>query len=574
MRGGRTAGRIPGGWLVLLLSLPALAPALGEGYWWGAHDARHAVYFLFEFNEAFRDGVLWPRWSPDFAFGYGYPFFNVYGPLTAFVGQAIHLAGTDLVTAVKIAFMLSVPLSALAMYGFVRRLAGESAAVVAAVAYSYLPYHLADLYLRAAMAESWAFVFIPLVLWGFYEVIVQATPRAIGLTALAYGGFFLTHPGLAMQVTLLVAFWGLFWLALRPGGRVRALVAAAAAGALGLATGAIFILPWLVESRYVNSDQWFEGYFSFTLHFVELWQLFSPYWGPGVSLAGPEDSFPFQLGVIILLLAAAAWILPSASPTVVGSRRFFTGMALFYVFMMLEPSRPLWSSPLGELLLKPMQFPWRFLGLAGFALSVLAGLAARGQSARSTLLLSLLLVAGSYPYLQAEIIEPPEGPVSHAALMRFQQSAGELTGQSACVTQENIPTWSPLAEAWVSGIEVNSRFDYGAIGSAGKPQSSATMEITEVLLEAPATARWFITDYPGWHAYRLPLDSDEIIEELPIRPAPRTCHLTVDAPAGHYRLMVRFEDTPVRRAGAGLSGAGLGVVLLLLVADRRRARRG
>ena len=91
-------------WLTLLLSLPVSAPLWQPGYHWGAHDARHAVYFLFQFDKAFQDGILYPRWAPDFAFGYGYPFFNIYGPLSSYVGELFLWLGFDYVGAVKILF--------------------------------------------------------------------------------------------------------------------------------------------------------------------------------------------------------------------------------------------------------------------------------------------------------------------------------------------------------------------------------------------------------------------------------------------------------------------------------------
>ncbi|MGL4650944.1 MAG: hypothetical protein ACRC1H_16165, partial [Caldilineaceae bacterium] len=59
--------------LTLLVSIFAVAPFWLPGYFWGANDARHHVYFLHQFNRMWQDGVWWPRWSPDFAFGYGYP---------------------------------------------------------------------------------------------------------------------------------------------------------------------------------------------------------------------------------------------------------------------------------------------------------------------------------------------------------------------------------------------------------------------------------------------------------------------------------------------------------------------
>jgi uncharacterized membrane protein len=52
---------------------------------------------LYEFDQAIRDGVWYPRWSPDFAFGYGYPFFNIYGPLSFYVVN-VSFHGLDIVT--------------------------------------------------------------------------------------------------------------------------------------------------------------------------------------------------------------------------------------------------------------------------------------------------------------------------------------------------------------------------------------------------------------------------------------------------------------------------------------------
>ena len=88
--------------VALLLSLFAIGPLMQPGYFWGAHDARSHVYFLFEFNKSIQDGILWPRWGPDWGFGYGYPFWNIYGPLAYYVGEGVLLAGFDTVSAVKL----------------------------------------------------------------------------------------------------------------------------------------------------------------------------------------------------------------------------------------------------------------------------------------------------------------------------------------------------------------------------------------------------------------------------------------------------------------------------------------
>jgi hypothetical protein len=566
--------------LLILFSLFAISPALNYGYWWGAHDARHAVYFLFEFDQAIRDGILYPRWSPDFAFGYGYPFFNIYGPFSSYVGELFHLAGFDLVSAVKAAFALSMVASGLTMYGFVQRIWGAKAGFVAGVAYIYLPYHLADVYVRAALAESWALVWFPLLFWGFYECVVNPTPRAIALTAVTYALLFVSHNGLSVPFTFLLMAWIAFWLMTDriPDGkwwgiRWRGIVGAGSVALLGIFVGGIFIFPWLLEYQYINADQWLQGYFAFPDHFIELWQLFSPHWGFGISVPGPNDDFPMQLGIVHVLFAVGAWVVASQTALQRHARLFLTLALLGIICLMLPLSQPLWFSPIGDLVLKPMQFPWRFLVLAGFVLTALTGAIAHHAPRWLALVLAMLVVVGSYDYVRAQYIEPAEGPVSHAALMRFQQSAGEMTGQSVWVTLDNIPEWSPLADVWVNGGDVTSRFAYDEGMQAAVIESASYYEITEVKSDQPQTIRWMITYYPGWHVYRLDPTTNEVLEELPITRAEDTAHITVNAPAGLYRYLVRFEDTPIRTFGkASTVGGFLVVVILLLFPRFRRAR--
>ena len=51
-------------WLTLGISWFAVAPFTLPGYFWGANDARHHVYFLFEYLRVAADGYwFWPRWS-------------------------------------------------------------------------------------------------------------------------------------------------------------------------------------------------------------------------------------------------------------------------------------------------------------------------------------------------------------------------------------------------------------------------------------------------------------------------------------------------------------------------------
>ncbi|MCZ7573168.1 MAG: hypothetical protein M5U01_31840 [Ardenticatenaceae bacterium] len=593
MSGGKErAGRFSGGvdWayalLVVLFSLFAAGPAFQAGYWWGAHDARHHVYFLYEFDVAIRSGVLWPRWSPDFAFGYGYPFFNIYGPLASILGEAFHLVGLDLVDAVKAVFVLSLVASGLSMYGCARRFFGPQAGLIAGVSYVFLPYHLANVYVRAALAESLAMVWLPLLFWGFYATVTRPRIPTIVGTAAAYAALLLSQNGLAVQMSIWLALYLvalLLWRLADLGWPRRAaatlrpaLGAALAPGlALGLGIGlsGIFVVPWVAEYRFVRVDQWFSGYYGYRDHFVQLWQLFSPFWGFGVSVPGPRDTFPFQLGLVPLLLALFGLMLPLRGWRS-RLRTFFLLSFLVFTFLMLEPAAPLWVL-LGSLL-QPAQFPWRLLIFAGLALSVLTGavLARPGRATRGAgVLLALLVVLGSASSLRAEIVPPAEGPVGLASLMRFQHDAGEMTGSPVWVRE--IPAWSPLADVWVAGGEVTSRVDYGALPrgvSVVSREHTSQSEVVDVEASAPFRLSWNIAYYPGWRAYLLDPDSSAIEQELPIAPHGSLGHITVTVPAGHHAVLVRFEDTAPRRLGTALSGLTLAAVVLLLLGDALSAR--
>ena len=73
--------------------------------------------------------------------------------------------------------------------------------------------------------------------------------------------------------------------------------------------------------------------------------------------------------------------------------------------------------------------------------------------------------------------------------------------------------------------------------------------------------------YPGWHAYLLDPETDAVIEELPIALRGELGLMTVRVPAGVGRVLLRFEDTPIRKLGTAVTFASLALVILLLVAS-------
>ncbi|MCS6800577.1 MAG: hypothetical protein NZ773_01355 [Dehalococcoidia bacterium] len=589
--------------LVVLLSLFAIAPLLHPLYFWGAHDGRHSVYFLVQFDRSIRDGILWPRWAPDFTFGYGYPIFNIYAPLAYFIGEAFHLLGFDPVTAVKIVFGLSVVLSGLTMYWFAKDAIGARGAVLAAVVYMYVPYRIVDIYVRGALSESVAFVFLPLVLGAFRRLLAAAelrlvygagpaaphlAPRAL-VAAVALAGLILTHTlALTMlPIAALYVAWHLLRIGRslwadgqRPFSAVRSLLPAAgwslAAGVAALGLSAIFWVPLAFEYSFVRVDQWTTADYDYRNHFVYPHQLLSSFWGYGLSRPGPDDDMPFQLGVAALALALVG-LIANRQPGITADRLFFALLGGGAIVLMLPAAAPLWEA-LG--LASLLQFPWRMLGWSALALAFLAGLAATGDPAGSDRTadardrvglgaLLLVVVIAAAPFLSPPMIEPAEGPVSLGALMRFQQSSGELVG----LTRWNQikPTGSPLKPLYEAGLPITSKVDPTTLPAGASAETLRhTTVLDEVRVWSPEPFRlgFYTQHYPGWTA----TVNGSPAEIVPTGPYGL---ITVDLPAGESIVRLQFVDTPPRTVGQIVSGA-MALALAALAAwsfwNQQRAR--
>ena len=581
--------------LVVALTVFAIAPLFQPGFFWGAHDARHSVYFLYEFDRSIQDGILYPRWSPDITFGYGYPLFNIYGPLAFYLGEAFHLLGLDLLWAIKMVFATSFVLSGLTMYLFVRRLMGGWAGLIAGLVYVYVPYHIGDIYVRGAFAESVALVFFPLILWTFYETVENPRPLALAGGALSYAGLVFSHNGLLLLFSPFLGIYLVFLVVSRawqdvhdagPSTRkgweplARAMGkrgwAPLASLLLGLGLSALFWLPMALEFKYVRLDQWLGGYYDYRDDFVYFFQCFSPFWGHGLSRPGPHDDLSFQIGAVPVILSVFSLAAVARMRDRVQRRMtlFFQVSLVAIIFLMLSASTAFWE-------LLPIvifaQFPWRLLALVMPCVAFLAGsVVANERQPRddrgptlATWGLTILIIVASYAYLSPQIIEPAEGPVSLAGMMRFMQSSNQMTGSVAWAHE--IPTWSAFAEhVMMEGEAPDLKVD---LAELPKPRRRLAVDLQEsttisqelwVHAEEEGRIVFNIFYYAGWQAYILDGLRGEIQTRLEVMPHGSIGRVSVSVPEGEYYLLLRFEDTPVRVVGQLMSVTSLLITFVIL----------
>ncbi len=240
--------------------------------------------------------------------------------------------------------------------------------------------------------------------------------------------------------------------------------------------------------------------------------MFNPAWGFGISQPGPDDiaqgAMSFQLGAAATLLSLVALVTARRLKPSLRREVWFWGLwAAVSIFLTLNVSALAWR----YLPIVPYaQFPWRYLMLAIIPLSVLPGTlvadgrwpmaggkrqfairnsqVAHGETLWPAFLLSALLLLSSYPYLRVEMREPTveQGPVSYAALMRFQRTSDEMTGVTAWVDPQKRPNWSDMADLWVKGVAVTTRVDYSRV-----PQNRTLAVNSEDVGSAHEQVYWF-----------------------------------------------------------------------------------
>ncbi len=577
------------GLLLPILALVAVQPLLGHALPQSADGLLH-FYRLAQLDHALRHGVLFPRWMPDMGYGYGFPLFNYYPPLSYYIAEAFHLIGLSTQGALQAAFALAIVVGCMGVYLWGHDLFGRPAGLVAAAAFAYAPYTLFNVIHRGALAEAWGVAWIPFVLWGLRRVALTTPPapsplpkwgeerggggevrdyQAPSLLALLYAALLLTHNVLTLIATpLFVAYAAILWVlhgrglrrALRLGGML----------VLGLGLAAFFWAPAFFEREYVQISQVYTpADADYHNNFITLSELLSPPQSVDPALIHPP--IPRSLGWPQLALALIAFI--GLRRLAGRETRVHLGLAgmglLIFTVLMLPCAVGAWEHlPL----LHFVQLPWRFLGPASLLLAVLASAGVTRLPVPNWLRLPIALVpviTFAFTWLFPRFY-PPQTQPTPLSLIAFERDTGALGTTS---WGEYLPVWVQQLPAADSLVPV-----YQAAGPDGIiprliPESlppgaqvaEARYHLTsaDLIIETPAefTAIFAWYYFPGWQGQ---LDG----QPLALRPTGEHGLIGAVVPAGRHHLTVRFGDTPLRRGATIVSGLSLIALLSVLLAAR------
>jgi hypothetical protein len=559
--------------LVLLLSLLAAWPFLMRPSLPRETDAELHVFRAAELGYVLRAGVLYPRWAPDFYYGYGYPIFNYYAPLTYYLANLLSLMiPGGAVFGVKAVFVLGFISAGAGAYGIGRLLRDKQTGLITAVSYLFAPYvYLIDPHLRGDLAEFFALGLAPLTFWALTNFHQERSRRSFVFATLLTAALILSHNLLALIFFALLLAYA-FWQSLLSPLIRRQPIRPVSLGLnllpllIGVALAAFFWLPVGLERDAVRlSNLIGPGHFDYRNHFLSLAEIFSP--SVPLDLGAANPAFHFNLGVgqwLLALIGLAALIIlafrrTDISAQIAGSLFWLLSFSLLLI-LMLPLSQPLWDAiPLMAFL----QFPWRLLGPAALCLAIVAGQASHlldlaPPTARPFTFAMLVILP---LILTLPILVPPSwgdfGPTDQLAMLEF-----ELNGRALGTTSTG--DFIPVNVITVPGPNASLIDSYRRGGPIDKVdrQTLPTGADVEVIRHRP-TADVFVTNSPedftlrvltftfaGWQA-----SVDGIV--VPIQPSEPEGFITVPVPAGEHIVRVWLGTTPARTLAALISLSGL-----------------
>jgi len=506
-------------------------------------DVFAAGHYLQSFSKALGEGDLFPRWTDRSNDDLGAPMFVFYPPLT-YYGASLALVVTGSVVAAFKLYLVALALaSALAFYALARDWIGAGTpAALAATVYLLLPYHVLDMYQRFALAESTAFVFLPLVPLFARRVYRMGRGRDLGGLALAWAGLLFTH----LISAFMLALFLLPWLVWEGRVRLRGLWRPLLGLVCGAALAAPFWLPALLEREHVNlawAREMPNG--DYRINFIFRDEVL-----PGLGIKDPVKPHVLRSAHAQLLLAAIAWWI--ARRRVAADRRgtiAALGLGCLATYLLqLRISTPLW-----ELVpeLPTIQFPWRFQTLMVLVTALLVGFAldglARGgggwwRRPREALALGVLLAALALDLSlasQTTRLKPFDFDESRArdtAVVRWRQPA---------LTPVQLRAYREFQRARVEMPRAGFREGSGRIVVESWLSSSRRLSVSTA---GGGTVELRSFWFPGWRATR---DGEPLALQASSRGVVR-----FSLPPGDHSVELVFGRTTARNGGRAVGALG------------------
>jgi hypothetical protein len=563
---------------LIMVGLILVAPLL-QNAWLCSDDGALHVYRTVALDRALSEGLLYPRWFPDLAYGYGFPFFNYREPLGYYLVEFVHLLGASFPLALNLVLAGSLIAGGLTMNLWVSDIFDRPAGFVAAIVTMAAPYTVIDSLVRSNLPEAIALALMPLILWAFRRLLLRGGRKYFLLAVLSLAALLLSHNiSSLIFVPVLIVYVAVLRGACFVGDSRNtryALRLTLLAFVLALALTAFFWLPALTEGQ---SAQLYLTHSArgndFHFNFAALGEVFGPPGSSDPALLNPP--LRIVLGWAQVALAVLGVVLIKRLSTREQRAHVVIAAiaAVIFILMALPISLPLWDTlPL----IRFVQFPWRFVGRAILPVALLAGAAAYAVFHSSLITrhfsritqyavlftFTLPVLLSTVPLLYPRLC-PGKIDLNINDVFAYERATGHIgvdpLGAYLPVAVVERPSGSPLEAQYAAGEPIK-RFDQSVLPEGARVVSETYgPNRAEIVLASPTAfqATYLAFAFPGWRATIAG-------QEVPIAPSDSNGLITFAVPAGQHAITVAFEDTPSRTLANVISLVALIVLVGVLV---------
>jgi len=561
----------PGYFVAALLPLVGILPTLANGVINTADGPLH-VQRIFAMSVMLGEGNLWPRWIPWFHIGFGYPIFNFYPPGVFYLGGLLVRLGFSATAAFTVVATFAWVLGSVGVYHLARRWLPPMACLLAVMLWAYAPSRLFEVWDQGSLPQMLAAAFVPWLFAGIADVAARPSLRGTLRIVLPLAGLVLSHQPITFITALFVAPLSLvapLWASRKAWNTLLPRLTGVFGGlALGAALTAIFMLPLVMELRYVQAARGAEDNVDYLIsNFLTPAEVFAQ--PLPMDLTDLRFELPTTLGLVGGILAVPGLI-------ALFRRRQYALLALlllglgFTLFMLLEVSLPVW---LGIPFFRQLRFPERFLRVGSVMIALAGGasillLPRRWRTAALALGMVAVLVAA------LPLVYPNQRFLVWDDLTAEDEIEFELTNYTWGTTSydEFDPIWGERIPLPLSAPEqkeyatnplrvVVYRVDMARYGEIMQVEQVDTAAV-RVRLAQPHSVRFHQYYFPGWTAT---LNG----EPVEIYADDEFGLITVDLPEGEHIVELAYTGTPAQTAGSVITLASLCIVAGVLAFARR-----
>ncbi|RJQ25342.1 hypothetical protein C4577_06075 [Candidatus Parcubacteria bacterium] len=523
---------------VIIFIVYFLHPLLREEMY-VSHDSEPQIVRIGAFYKAITSGQIPPRWASDLNYRYGSPTLNFFFPLEGYLGTIIHLIGFNLQNTFKILMGASFIFSIVFFFYWLREIFDKNTAFFGAVLYGIVPYKFLDMYVRGQLGEMLAFVFVPLVLLFIEKNKKNSRIENVIIGGISYALLILSHNILALIFSVVFAGYLLTnnWF------NKDAILKNGLMLVTGLFLAAFFWLPALYESKYVNSKIFVGDMFK--NHFIEPQNLIYSAWGYGSNINEAGGLSPY-LGPMHFLFALLSLVFIVISRNKVRNKRIFyywLVILVFSLFMSTKLSSIFWQE---FHIIQQFQFPWRFMALSSFAISVIGAFSFSVIKDKSIIVIGiiiLILISGS-------IIKVSDYTNKEDSYYLDYPGTAAYHGEATTIWTAGDA--DKFAKSQIEVIE----------GQLIIKEYIKKPNIHTLFVDSKTEAR--IVDntvyFPGWKAY-----VDNKKTSIEFQDINHRGLITFKVPEGVHKVEIKFEESPIRISANFISFFTLIIVILFLL---------